>query len=108
MGITSTMRNVYVNLVSTLDLSNIARIQRKHTLCRIEHKRILKECGCIDRGSDTQLQQLDASVHAFNDRLHKLAATWYAKLREMGREKDVAVVVQPFLQGIGKSLDLSF
>jgi hypothetical protein len=37
-NVSSTMSNVYVNLISTLDLSNIARIQRSNLKCTVEHK----------------------------------------------------------------------
>jgi hypothetical protein len=107
-NISSSMKNVYVNLVSTLDLSNIARIQREHELCKIEHKYILKECGCIDRGNSTELARLDKSVHIFNNRLHQVAADWRSKLKSMGRDGDMAVVVQAFQEGIGSTLDFSF
>ena len=107
-NVTENMRNVYVNLIPTLDLSNIARIQRDHALCSIEHKFILKECGCIDRGNSTELAHLDVAVHTFNTRLHQIAASWGSKLKAMNRDGDVAIVTQPFMEGIGKDLDLSF
>ncbi len=94
--------------MSTLDLSNIARIQRDNVLCSIEHRLILKECGCIDRGNKTELEALDRSVHIFNNRLHQLATDWGTKLQQMGRASDVAVVVQAFQEGVGPQLDLSF
>jgi len=107
-NVTSKLKNVYVNLISTLDLSNVARIQRSNFLCNIEHQWILTECGCIDRGSKAELKRLDESVHAFNMRQHQIAADWYQKLREMGRENDIAVVQQGFMEGVGANLDLSF
>ena len=58
-NISKTFNNVYVNLVSTLDLSNVARLQRSVEYCDIEHRYILHECGCIDTGNATQLKQLD-------------------------------------------------
>eukprot|EP00040_Diaphanoeca_grandis_P038567 m.256773 g.256773 ORF g.256773 m.256773 type:complete len:372 (+) comp34681_c0_seq1:128-1243(+) len=107
-NVSSTMKNVYVNVISTLDLSNIARLQRSKEFCNVEHKYILKECGCIDRGNATELVKLDETVHLFNSRLHNITAEWYTKLRTMGREKDMAVVTQSFQEGIGKNLDISF
>ena len=107
-NVTKTMKNVYVNLVTTLDLSNIARIQRAHTLCSIEHKFVLKECGCIDRGNATELAHLDFSVHTFNNRLHEIASNWTSKLKVMGRDGDIAIITQPFMEGVGSTLDLSF
>jgi hypothetical protein len=95
-----------VNVVTTLDLSNIARIQRKDTLCAIEHS-ILHECGCIDKGNSTQLAMLDQNVHAMNEKLHDLATFWQNKFQVQGRT-DIAVVVQPFQEGIGAQLDRSF
>ena len=53
-NVSSTLTNVYVNLISTLNLSDVARIQREHVGCAIEHK-ILNECGCIDQGLSTPL-----------------------------------------------------
>lgn len=52
-NVTSTMNNTYINLISTLDLSNIARIQRSVPYCKFLHKHVLSECGCIDKGNST-------------------------------------------------------
>ena len=50
-NVSQTMKKVYVNLVSTLDLSNIHRLQQESgTFCKVEHM-IIRECGCIDRGN---------------------------------------------------------
>lgn len=106
-NITSTMKNVLINLVSTLDLSNIARIQRSSVFCSLEHRVILQECGCIDRGNETQLKQLDENVHTFNNRLHNLTRVWNARLVANGRT-DVRVVQQSFMEEIGSVLDKSF
>jgi len=106
VNVSSTMTNVYVNLVSTLDLSNVARIQRSKLGCKIEHQ-ILRECGCIDKGNSTQLKQLDENVHIMNNRSHQIAAEWYKKLHDMGRN-DMAVVQQSFQEGIGSTLDIEF
>jgi len=105
-NVSSTLKNVYVNLVSTLDLSNVARLQRGSAWCKTEHE-ILHECGCIDKGNATQLQWLDKNVHAFNDKLHQIAASWYQKLQAQGRT-DMAVQLQAYQEGIGPTLDLSF
>jgi hypothetical protein len=106
VNVSKTLTNVYVNLVSTLDLSNVARIQRAHLGCKVEHE-ILNECGCIDRGNATQLQWLDRNVHTMNAQLHTIAAQWYTTLQQQGRS-DMAVVVQGFQEGIGPTLDRSF
>ena len=106
-NVTSTFTNVYVNLVSTLDLSNVARIQRSTVFCAIEHKYLLKECGCIDRGNATELVQLDENVHTFDAALKQLAGKWQAQLKAQGRE-DIAIVYQDFMEGVGASLDMSF
>jgi phospholipase B1 len=106
-NVSTTMKNVYVNLISTLDLSNIARLQRTSVKCTVEHKVILKECGCIDRGNKTQLAQLDVNVHAFNAQLHAIASRWRAKLAASNRT-DMAVILQPYQEGIGPTLDISF
>ena len=101
----SAWKNVYVNLVSMFDMSNIARIQRGNLGCSIEHKLILKECGCIDRGDSKQLKQLDENVHTFNTALHTLAAKWHKQLQASGR-KDMAVTLQPFQEGLGAKFTL--
>jgi phospholipase B1 len=106
-NVTSTFKNVYVNLVSMLDLSNIHRIQSSKAYCSIEHKTILKECGCIDKGTPAQLQQLDENIHYMNNRLHKLATDWRAKLQQQKRT-DIAIVTQSGFEGIGKTLDSTF
>lgn len=106
VNISSTMTNVYVNFVSTLDLSNVARLQRSKIGCKIEHQ-ILQECGCIDKGNKTQLKQLDENVHMMNNRSHQIVAKWYNKLRNMSRN-DMAVVQQSFQEGIGATLDIGF
>lgn len=105
-NVSTTLTNVYVNLVSTLDLSNVARIQRSNPFCDIEHK-IIDECGCIDRGNATQLQWLDKNVHTMNAKLHEIAQNWYLKLKAQGRS-DMAVTVQAFQEGIGSTLDITF
>jgi hypothetical protein len=107
-NVSTTMRKVYVNLVSTLDLSNVHRIQQESGLfCKVEHGLILRECGCIDRGNATELAQLDANIHTMNNKLHDLAAAWYTKLQQQGRA-DMAVTVQGFQEGVGKQLDKTF
>ena len=106
-NVSRTMKRVYVNLISTLDLSNIARLQRTTAFCSLEHRVILRECGCIDRGNATELKQLDENTHAMNAQLHLLAQNWTKRLAASGRD-DMAVVVQPFQEGIGANLDLSF
>jgi len=107
LNISTTFQNVYVNLMGTLDLSQIARIQRSNVECTVIHKYLLEECGCIDRGNATQLKQLDANVHAMNAVLHNLSATWHAKLAAEGRG-DMAVVMQGFLEGHGREFDRDF
>lgn len=102
------MRRVYVNLIPTLDLSNVQRIQRsKGGWCSFFHKHLIKECGCIDRGNATQLAQLDANIHAMNSILHSIASEWHARLHKEGRA-DMAVVTQPFMEGVGAELDWHF
>jgi len=105
-NVSATLKNVYVNLVSTLDLSNVHRLQQSSLYCKTEHE-VLKECGCIDQGNPTQLKWLDTNVHAFNSKLHQIASSWYTKLKQMGRT-DMAVTLQFYQEGIGPTLDLSF
>lgn len=106
-NVTSNYRNIYINLMSTLELSDVARLQRSVVFCSVEHRLLLKECGCIDRGNSTQLKMLDDNVHAMNARLESVAKNWTIRLSNAGRD-DVAVVYQPFLEGIGPTLDISF
>ena len=106
-NVTSTMKRVYINLVSTMQLSSIARLQRSKTYCSVLHQDIVNECGCVDKGNDTQLASLDANVDEFNRQLHLIAQRQRARLAAEGR-KDIAVIEQPFLEGIGPQLDLSF
>lgn len=106
-NVTENLSNVYVNLVSMLDLSHIHRIQQSKFGCKVEHELILRECGCIDRGDETELAQLDENVHWMNARFHQFAADWRAKLEAQGR-KDIAIVSQDFFEGLGPELDNSF
>jgi len=107
-NVSKTMRRVYVNLVSTLDLSSVHRIQQESGLfCKFEHGVVLRECGCIDRGNKTELQTLDDNVHTLNTQLHTLAAKWHTQLANQGRT-DMAVTVQGFMEGVGKQLDHTF
>lgn len=107
VNVTSTFKNVYVNLISMLDLSHIHRIQQSKAYCSIEHKYILKECGCIDNGTPAQLQMLDDNIHFMNKRFHKFAADWRVKLQQQKRT-DIAIVTQSGFEGIGKTLDSTF
>lgn len=79
-NVTSTMSNVYINLISTLNLSDIARIQKTTPYCKYIHAKVLKECGCIDRGNSTQLEMMDTNIHTMNNELHRLATKWYGDL----------------------------
>ena len=106
-NVTSNYRNIYINLMSTLDLSDVARLQRSVRFCNLEHRLLLKECGCIDRGNSSQLKTLDENVHAMNAQLSSIASKWMDKLGTAKRD-DVAVVYQPYLEGIGPNLDISF
>jgi hypothetical protein len=106
-NVTGSMKKVYINLIPTLDLSRIADVQRHYTLCKWEHKYLLNECGCIDKGNSSQLKTLDKNVHMLNGKLHEIAARWQSKLRSEGRT-DAAVVVQPFLENLRVPIDLNF
>merc|ERR1712070_409247 len=106
-NVTERLSNVYVNLVSMLDLSHIHRIQQSKGGCKIEHELILQECGCIDRGNETELAQLDSNVQWMNARFHQFSADWQAKLQAQGR-KDIAIVTQSSFEGLGPELDNSF
>jgi len=106
-NVTATFKNIYVNLVSMLDLAEIHRIQQTKAYCAVIHGTFLKECGCIDKGTPTQLAMLDTNIHYMNKRLHKFAADWRIKLQQQGRT-DIAIVNQPGFEGIGKSFDITF
>lgn len=105
-NVTATFSNVYVSLTSTLDLSQIQRLQRQKVYCTVEHE-FLHECGCVGKGNATQLAQLDDNVHTMNAALRQLAVKWTGTLKAQGRT-DVAVVYQNFMEGLGKDLDNSF
>jgi len=106
-NVSARLKNVYVNLVSTLDLSNVHRLQQSSLWCKTEHQ-VVHECGCIDKNPNpTQLKWLDTNVHSFNTRLHQIATNWYYKLKNEGRV-DMAVVMQGYQEGIGPTLDMSF
>ena len=74
------MSNVYINLISTLNLSDIARIQKTTPYCKFIHAKVLKECGCIDRGNQTELEMMDKNIATMNNELHHLASKWYTDL----------------------------
>ena len=85
-NVTSNYRNIYINLMSTLDLSDVARLQRSVLFCSVEHRLLLKECGCIDRGNSTELKMLDVNVHSMNARLSSIASNWTDRLAKAGRD----------------------
>jgi hypothetical protein len=91
-NISTVFTNTLVNVVTTMDLSNVARVQRADWFCKLEHK-ILNECGCIDKGNDQQLKQLDENIHAMNSASHTMVQQWQAKMVAQGRT-DMAFVVQ--------------
>lgn len=96
-NITTSTSNIYINLISTLDLSYIHRVQQTTPYCKNLHKYIINEGKCLDRKNTTevQLDQLDHNIQVMNGELHKLAAKWYTKLEDQNR-KDVAIQMQPF------------
>ena len=106
-NLTQTTKNIYVNLMSTMDLSSVHRLQQSTLYCRELHEKVLKECGCLDRGNSTQLEMVDHNVHVMNSELHKLAQKHQLSLSESNRN-DMAVVVQPFLEGVGPELGIEF
>lgn len=84
-NVTSSMTNTYVNIMLDPDLSYIHKAQQSTLYCRELHDKWLRECGCIDRGTDEQLEMLDHNVHVGNEELHKLAKKWYDTLQSQGR-----------------------
>ena len=105
-NVSSTFHNVYVNLMSMLDMSHIHRLQHSRIGCRVLHK-FVHECGCVGHANSTELRQLDENVHTMNAAIKALAVKWHARLKARGR-RDMAVVYQNFLEGIGPQLDISF
>lgn len=103
------MSNVYVNLISTVNLSNIHRTQQETPYCKNLHKYVLHEGGCLDKKDVTQeeLNLMDHNIQVMNEELHKLAAKWYQTLQDQNR-KDVAIQMQDFQIGIGPELDHEF
>lgn len=104
--VVSKLTKTYVNLVPMLQLSDIHRIQQGRIGCKIEHT-IIDEAGCIDNGTPAQLAMMDANTRALNNQLHEMAVSWQAKLKQDGRT-DMYIGTQPFLEGIGKTLDHTF
>ncbi len=47
------------------------------------------------------------NVHSMNAALHGLAAQWYTQLKNQNRT-DMAVVVQSYQEGVGKTLTIDF
>jgi len=103
MNVTSNMRNVYVSFIGTFALSAVARVQRANTECTIEHKYLIDECGCIDRGNSTELDVLDHNVDAMNTALNEMARKWRSKLAAEGRN-DVTVVYHEGATRIGPQM----
>jgi hypothetical protein len=106
-NVTSTMSNVYINLIGTLDLSNVHRVQQMYGFCKFEHEKVLTECGCVDKGNATELALLDQNIHVVNAELHRIAQKYHDEFKASGR-KDVAIVMQGFQEGIGAEIDKHF
>jgi len=70
-NVTSSMSNVYVNLIATLDLSYIHKAQQSTPYCKELHK-YLREGACIDKPdvTDAELELLDHNIHVMNGMLH--------------------------------------
>jgi len=103
-NVTGTLRNTYVNLVSTLNISHVAKFKNGSPTCQALRQH-LKECPCISEGTASALSMLDRNIFAFNQRLHKFAADWRKNLTS---RSDVAIVVQPFLEGFGADMKADF
>lgn len=106
-NLTATTKNIYVNLISTLNLSDVHRLQQTTLYCKELHAKVLDECGCLDRANPDQLQMIDHNVHLANAELHKLAQKHQTSLSESNRI-DMAVVVQPFLENTGPEIGIEF
>merc|ERR1712086_173702 len=50
-NLTATTKNIYVNLISTLNLSDVHRLQQTTLYCKELHAKVLDECGCLDRAN---------------------------------------------------------
>lgn len=103
-NVTGTLRNTYVSLVSTLNISHVAKFNSSSPLCQVLGRQ-LHECPCLNKGTDFALSMLDRNIFAFNRRLHRFAADWRTNLTN---RSDVAIVVQPFLEGFGADLKKDF
>jgi hypothetical protein len=66
-NVTTTMSNTIVNIMIEPDLSYIHKAQQETTFCAELHDKWLRECGCIDRGTDEELSMLDHNVHVGNE-----------------------------------------
>jgi len=66
-NVTETMSNTIVNIMIEPDLSYIHKAQQETTFCAELHDKWLRECGCIDRGTDEELSMLDHNVHVGNE-----------------------------------------
>jgi hypothetical protein len=84
-NVTDSMTNTYVNIMANPDLSFIHRAQQSTPYCKVLHNKVLRECGCIDRGTPEELDMLDHNVHVGNGELHKLTQKWYDILQSQGR-----------------------
>merc|ERR1711957_135011 len=100
------MKNTYVNLISMFDLSHINRIQQAHWYCRWIHS-VIDECGCIDKGSEDELEMVDKNIAVMNRRSKRFAEDFTNELRLQNRT-DMAVVYHDFAEGIGPQLDIDF
>merc|ERR1712232_790156 len=101
---TGSLRNTLISLVSTLNISHVAPLQRNNPQCSFIGNQF-KECPCFSPGTPSTLELLDQNIHTMNKRLHKFAADWRSTL---AKRSDIAIVVQPFLEGFGAGLDKSF
>lgn len=91
---------VFVNLVTLMPLSALAKLTHASTDCTFEHS-FLHECHCVFKGNSTDWAEMDTYTDGYNAAIHKLAAKYNAM------DDTHAYVVQPFLE---KSIipDLSY
>lgn len=75
-NITSSWKNVYVNLITTFNMSAVAEIERHYEHCAIRHKISSHECDPIGHGTNAELAYFTGVIDIFNTALHELTQKW--------------------------------
>jgi len=85
---------VFVNLVGIFNISGVWDVHNTDLYCISLWSIMKKECGCLQSGKAADRQAIDNAAVAYNQRMFKVAAEFYAK-----RNPQFTVVVQPGLSG---------